>query len=192
MTARNDMPGEAFSEYATASTSTADADTFAGRLARFVMAWCELLVVAMMLVIALDVFSRTVFDYSWQMSEEIAGYLLVALVFSSLPLGVREGTLLRVDFLFARGSERTQRRLDLLFSALGLVFAAIWTWQLVRLVWSSYTRETASNGVLAVPLWVPQFVMPVGVALLTLALLVAALRLWRARGSTATGKVNAS
>ena len=180
MTVPHDTPDEAFSEYAAAGAPAAERDTFAGRLARWVMAWCELLIVVMMLVIAIDVFSRTVFNYTWQMSEEIAGYLLVALVFSSLSLGVRDGTLLRVDFLYARGSERTQRRFDIAFALLGMAFAAIWTWQLGRLVWSSYTRETASNGVLAIPLWMPQIVMPVGTAVLTLALLGFAWRLLRA------------
>ena len=157
------------SEYAASAPGGSDAvpaNKFIDRLLSLSMAWCELLVLAMMLVIAIDVTTRALFNWSWQMSEEIAGYLLVALAFSSLAAGVRDRTFLRVDFLFVKLSDGTQRLLDGVYATLGLVFVGVWTWQLGRLVWSSYTREMVSNGELPVPLWIPQLIMPVGAALL--------------------------
>lgn len=141
-------------------------DGFAERLMRLNMAWCELLVLAMMSVVAIDVLMRAAFGFSLQVSEEIAGYLLVALVFFSLPIVARQGAMLRVDFLFLLLDERRQRALDRIYAVLGLGFVSIWTYQLGRLVWSSYSREMASNSVLAAPMWIPQLVMPVGGLLL--------------------------
>lgn len=138
------------------------------------MTWCELLVLAMMLVVAVDVLWRALFQFSLQVSEEIAGYLLVALVFFSLPIVAKEGGLLRVDFLFLLLDERKRRILDRIYAVLGLAFVAAWTWQLGRLVWSSYTREMVSNTLLATPLWVPQVAMPVGAAILLVVLLAIA------------------
>jgi len=160
---------EVLSEYTASTSGDANAvppNRFIDRLLSLSMAWCELLVLAMMLVIAIDVTTRALFNWSWQMSEEIAGYLLVALAFSSLAAGVRDGTFLRVDFLFVKLSERTQRLLDGVYAVLGLIFVGVWTWQLGRLVWSSYTREMVSNGEYRVPLWIPQLIMPIGAALL--------------------------
>jgi TRAP-type C4-dicarboxylate transport system permease small subunit len=165
-------PEPAHLEQAPDTASTEGAGGLAGKLMRLNMAWCELLVLAMMLVVAIDVFMRAAFQFSLQVSEEIAGYLLVALVFSSLSIVAKEGALLRVDFLFLLLSERTRRTLDRIYALLGLGFVAIWTYQLGRLVWSSYNREMVSNTVLATPLWVPQVIMPVGGAFL-LAVLVA-------------------
>jgi TRAP-type C4-dicarboxylate transport system permease small subunit len=150
----------------TEQTEQTEQHGFVDRLVALNMAWCEVLVLAMMLVIAIDVLTRWLFDWSWQMSEEIAGYLLVALVFCSLAGGVRDGTFLRVDFLYVRLSERTRHMLDTIYAVLGAAFAGIWTWQLGRLVWSSYTREMVSTSVYPVPLWIPQVCMPIGVALL--------------------------
>jgi TRAP-type C4-dicarboxylate transport system permease small subunit len=149
---------------------TVRAGGFTARLLRLNMAWCELLVLAMMLVIAVDVFTRAAFGYSWQMSEEIAGYLLVALVFCSLSIAARDGAMLRVDFLFVRLAPRVQQLLDRAYAVLGLAFVGLWTYQLGRLVWSSYTREMVSNSAYPVPLWIPQVAMPVGAALLFVAL----------------------
>jgi TRAP-type C4-dicarboxylate transport system permease small subunit len=129
----NDAPNE-FTAPAPDCADAIPRNGFIDRVIALNMAWCELLVLAMMLTIAIDVFTRVVFDYSWQMSDEIAGYLLVALVFSSLSGGVRDGTFLRVDFLFVRLNERTQRMLDGVYAMLGLIFVGVWTYQLGRLV----------------------------------------------------------
>lgn len=162
----NAMPSALEGVPAAPVRAAAPARGFTQRLLRLNMAWCELLVLAMMLVIAVDVFTRAVFGYSWQMSEEIAGYLLVALVFCSLSIGARDGAMLRVDFLFVRFGRRLQQLLDRLYAVLGLAFVGLWTYQLGRLVWSSYTREMVSNSAYPVPLWIPQVAMPLGAALL--------------------------
>lgn len=166
MTAMSATPSGAAGAPASPMPGAARAGGFTGQLLRLNMAWCELLVLAMMLVIAVDVFTRAVFGYSWQMSEEIAGYLLVALVFCSLSIGARDGAMLRVDFLFVRFAPRLQQLLDRIYAVLGLAFVGLWTYQLGRLVWSSYTREMVSNSAFPVPLWIPQVMMPVGAALL--------------------------
>lgn len=141
------------------------------RLIAVNMVWCEFLVVAMMLVIAVDVFTRLTLNYSWQMSDEISGYLLVALVFCSLAGGMRDKTFLRVDFLFIRFSARAQRTLDGIYGVLGLVFVSVWTWQLSRQVLSSYTRGMESNSAFPIPIWIPQLAMPVGAAFLCIVML---------------------
>src|SRR5690606_24500160 len=119
------QPGEAPD-----TASTQRSDGFTERLMRLNMAWCELLVLAMMLVVAIDVFMRAAFQFSFQISEEIAGYLLVALVFFSLPIAAKQGAMLRVDFLFLLLEQRWQRLLDRIYAALGLGFVSIWTYQL--------------------------------------------------------------
>lgn len=164
----NEIPNEF-----TDNSAVADSQPhgFIDRLITVNMVWCEFLVLAMMLVIAVDVFTRLTFNYSWQMSDEISGYLLVALVFCSLAGGMRDKTFLRVDFVFVRFSERAQRTLDGIYGILGLVFVCVWTWQLSRQVLSSYTRGMESNSAFSIPIWIPQLAMPVGAALLCIIML---------------------
>src|SRR5688572_14210283 len=81
LSANGNAPEPPGSRHASGDAPVRAAGGFAGKLMRINMAWCELLVLAMMLVVAIDVFMRAAFGFSLQVSEEIAGYLLVALVF---------------------------------------------------------------------------------------------------------------
>lgn len=132
---------------------------------------CEMLIIAMVLVIAAEVVCRGFFNFSLQIAHEVAGYLLVAATFLGIGISLHDRALFRVEFLYSRLPARGQHGLQLVFDLLALGFGVVLDQQLIRLVMSSYARGVREATILATPLYVPQIVMPVGVSLMIIVLL---------------------
>ena len=132
---------------------------------------CEFLIVAMALLITAEVVSRELFDYSLQVTHEIAGYLLVAVAFLSIGVSLHDRALFRVEILFGRLPKRGQDILQLVFDLLALGFGLLLEYHLIQLVLSSYSRGFKEATILATPLYLPQLVMPVGVGFMIVVLL---------------------
>ncbi len=144
---------------------------------------CEIAMLAMMIVITVEVVLRSGFNYSLEFTDEISGYLLVAVTFLSIGISLHQGALFRVDFLYNRFSSGVRRLLDFLFSAASLVFVILVDYQIFRLLVSSVERGMTAPTLLGTPLYLPQLVMPVGMSFVVLLLVVDTghrYRAWRA------------
>jgi len=134
---------------------------------------CEALLFAMMLIVAAGVFAREVVDSPLHVTEEFAAYLLVALTFLAAGVSLHEGALFRVGVIYERLPTRARLVVGLAWDAGALVFSAIVGWQLYRLVVSSYTKGIVSTTTgSGTPQYIPQIVMPLGFALLSIVLAV--------------------
>lgn len=71
-----------------------------------------------------------------------------------------------------------------LFSLLGVGVCGVLIWQTCRLVASSYTRGNVAPTVLMTPLWIPQMLLPFGLAVIAVFLIE---QLWRQRRSCGRG-----
>lgn len=131
---------------------------------------CELLVVAMIVLVSGEVVCRSLFGFSLQITHEVAGYLLVSVTFLGIGVSLHDRALFRVEFLFSRLTPRGQCGLQVLFTMLALVFSVILDHQLIRLVASSYVRGVREATILGTPLYLPQLVMPIGVSLMIIVL----------------------
>jgi len=131
----------------------------------------EITIVVMCLMIAAEVVCRSLFDFSLLIADELGGYFLVALVFLGMGCALHDGALFRVEFVLRSLPERGQRALQLLFDVLGLGFAVLLTWQMYGLVRESYESGVEAATTLATPQYIPQIVMVVGAATMTLVLL---------------------
>ncbi len=129
---------------------------------------CEAALVIMMLLITAEVAVRSLFNYSLQFTDELSGYLLVAVTFLGISISLKEGAVFRVDFLHRRLAARVRTALDLVFQMLSFVFTVLLDYQVIRLVVSSYERDVTAPTLLGTPLYVPQLIMPVGVSLMVL------------------------
>jgi TRAP-type C4-dicarboxylate transport system permease small subunit len=147
-------------------------------------ALAALMIVAMAGITATEVIARFFFDISFEIADELGGYLLVASVFLGLGPALAGGAMLRVEMVEQRLPAAARRALDLLYHLGALVVSAIalyWIWLQVA---SSFRRETVSASWLEVPIWLPQAAMPAGIVLLIGTLLVGLARLLR-RGEAA-------
>jgi len=138
---------------------------------RFGMIGAELCLVAMMVLISAEVVCRSFFAFSLTIVDETCGYLVVALLFLGVAHSLREQALLRVEFLINALPRRARPVVDLVYDTAALGFAVILAWQLYRITVSSHERGMIAPTLMETPIWMPQVVMPLGCALLILALL---------------------
>lgn len=136
----------------------------------------EISVVIMALLVAAEVFCRSILGFSLHVTEEIGGYLLVVVVFLGMPLTLAEGTLFRVEFVMGRLSARAAAGLMVIFNIMSLLVAALLDWQLAGLVRESWERGIVAPTVLATPQYLPQLVMVVGMTSVMIVLLVQIVR----------------
>lgn len=144
-------------------------------------------ILAMMGLITADMMLRSFGGRSLMVVEELVGQLTVAMAFLGVPYALRRHALLRVEFFRGRVSPRTLALMDVFFNLASLVYVALVIWFGLQLVESSHRLEIVSLSHLQTPMWIPQMVIPVGGALLALALVAEQLRdsrrlrnLWRA------------
>jgi TRAP-type C4-dicarboxylate transport system permease small subunit len=132
---------------------------------------CSLFLMAMIVLIAAEAIARNVFATSLQVTDEIGGYLLVAMTFLSMSVAEAHGAFHRVELIQARVGKKVRMISQIVFDLMSLGASALVTWQLTRLTLNSWRAEDVAPTPLQTPLWLPQSTMAIGMALLCFALL---------------------
>lgn len=132
----------------------------------------QILLFVMTILIALDVFVRALIGTSTMISQELSGYLLVAITFLGLAYTLKEGRHIRVEILTSRLSPYWQRKLDVAVSILCIAFMGWLTWITWSSVAATYATGQRSITPLQMPMWIVYFFVPFGSGMLTLALLI--------------------
>jgi TRAP-type C4-dicarboxylate transport system permease small subunit len=132
---------------------------------------CSLFLMAMIVLIAAEAIARNVFATSLQVTDEVGGYLLVAMTFLSMSVAEAHGAFHRVELIQARVGEKLRMISQIVFDLMSLGASALVTWQLTRLTLNSWHAEDVAPTPLQTPLWLPQSTMAIGMALLCFALL---------------------
>jgi TRAP-type C4-dicarboxylate transport system permease small subunit len=140
---------------------------------------CEIAILAMGAIVILEIITRNFFNFSFEMSDELGGYIIVGITFMSLPVCQVYRSYHHVQFLQARLSPRMQALSHVLFDLLSLLFCVVLVWQLTRFVLTTYRSEDVAPTLLATPLWIPQAIMPIGMVAATISLLRSAWGNWR-------------
>ncbi len=143
------------------------------------MVICEIGIVAIAIIVITELITRNVFGFSFEASEELGGYIIVGISFLSLPVCQVYRSYHHVQFVQQRLSPRMRAVSHLVFDFLSLVFAVVLLWQLTRFTMQSYRSGDESPTLLATPLWIPQAIMPIGIAAVTISLLRSAWGNWR-------------
>lgn len=142
-----------------------------GPIERACRAICEIGMVVMAVVVLVEIVTRNLLGFSFQVSDEIGGYIIVGLTFLSLPVCQVRRAYHHVMFLQARLPPRARAALNLLFDLLSLGFCIILVWELSMQVVQTWQSGDVAPTQLATPLWIPQVVMPLGALALGIALL---------------------
>lgn len=157
-------------------------DRGVSRLARLGTWISALLVIAMTALVGYAVAMRYLFVRPQPWSDELVGYLLVAVVMAAAAEALLRDEHIAIDLITSRLSERARRWVE----AWGMIAVALLSLVLMiggwRMVAFSKMVGLKSEGYLAAPIHIPQAVVPIGAALLLLAALVRLLRLLRRRG----------
>ncbi len=102
---------------------------------------------------------------------DFTGFFLAAASFLALAGTLREGGHIRVTLLTGLLSRKVQRWFDLGVIALVLGVTLFATWFSFKLVHESWSYNDLSSGIIAVPLWIPQSAIAVGLLILAIALI---------------------
>jgi TRAP-type C4-dicarboxylate transport system permease small subunit len=143
---------------------------------------CVAALVVMLVVIGVDILTRSLFNFSFEISDELGGYLLVVITFVSLPVCQISGSFHHVELVQSRLSPFARAVSHVIFDVLSLTFCVLLLWQLMRFELTSFRFGDQAPTYLATPLWIPQIAMMLGAAALcfsmvrTLAADVAGLR----------------
>ena len=125
---------------------------------------CMLALVVMLVTIGADIITRSVFNFSFEVSDELGGYMLVVITFLSLPVCQANDSFHHVELVQARLSEPWRALSHVIFDALSLTFCVALLWQLARFEMSSWRLDDHAPTYLATALWIPRVAMVVGAA----------------------------
>ena len=103
-------------------------------------------------------------------SAEFAGYAMAASSFMGLAYTLNTGGHIRVNLLADRLPTSWQRWLERLCLLMASGIVGFFAWYCVAMTYDSYQFNEMGQGIIAVPLWMPQLWMALGVACLWLAL----------------------
>jgi TRAP-type C4-dicarboxylate transport system permease small subunit len=82
----------------------------------------------------------------------------------------RKGEIIRVGLLIEQLTGRPRWMLEILTLGIATAFSLYFTWYAVAMTYDSYRFGDMAQGVLAVPLWIPQLGFSGGLAILSIAL----------------------
>lgn len=110
------------------------------------------------------------FDVLVPGADVIAKFCLAAASFFALAYTFKTGGHIRVTLLIRQLPATRRRAFELWCLAAGSIVAGYFTFYAAVLVWESYVFNNTAIGGLAVPLWIPQCSMALGLMVLTIAL----------------------
>ena len=150
-------------------------------LSRVALGLAAASLLASLATIAYSVVRRYVFGTPVAWTDELVGYLLVASVMLAAADALFGGEHIAVDIVTERLGPRGKRIASLIGVGTVALTAILLLVEGIGTVGFSRMVGLRSNGSLAVPMWVPQLLVPIGALLLLLAAIASFVAAWRGR-----------
>ena len=116
------------------------------------------------------VFTRP-FGVTIPAADEFAGYAMAGSFTLMLGPSLRHGAHIRVGIVIDRLHGGAKRVLELVCLAFATALTGYFAFHWSRMTWQSYDFGDVSQGVLPIPLWIPQTIMAAGLVVLAIAFL---------------------
>jgi len=124
--------------------------------------------IAVFILIAL---AGAIFGFVTRSMDEFAGYAMAASAFLGLSYTFHSNEHIRVTLFIHRFQGRPRSRLEIWCHLLGAVLSAFFAWYSVKMTIVSWQINDLSQGLIPLPLWIPQLGMAIGTVILTIALI---------------------
>jgi len=124
-------------------------------------------VLGMGLILTYEVLSRYLFNAPTIWVQETSTYLYMWTMLAAASYTLQTGKHVQVDLLIERLPARPRAALELVTSAVGMVFCAIVSLQAYEMIRATVRFAKVSATPLRVPLWIPQSALLMGFVLLT-------------------------
>ena len=102
---------------------------------------------------------------------DFTGFFLAAASFLALAYTLRQGGHIRVTLVIAHLGKRARHIFEIWCLLLATAVSVYFTWYIFALTRESYIYNDLSPGMVAVPIWIPQAAMLLGLIILSIALL---------------------
>ena len=104
-------------------------------------------------------------------ADDIVSWLCAAAAFLALGHTFRHGELVRVGLLLERLGPRARRLMEIWALTLTALFGAYMLWSVSRFIYESWKFNEVAQGLIKVPIWIPQMTFLVGVLIFFIAIL---------------------
>ncbi|WP_457089731.1 TRAP transporter small permease [Microvirga sp. P5_D2] len=101
--------------------------------------------------------------------DDFASWSMAAMAFLGLAHTFRSGEMIRVGLLTDRLHGKARWWAEMFSLVIGVGFVGFFAWHAVQLTYDSYRFNDMAQGVLAVPLWIPQIGYAAGLVILFIA-----------------------
>jgi TRAP-type C4-dicarboxylate transport system permease small subunit len=104
-------------------------------------------------------------------ADDIVSWLCAASAFLALGYTFRHGELVRVGLLIERLPPRARRHAESFCLLVALVVVGYTTWAAARFAYESWQFNEVAQGLIQIPIWIPQMCFVLGAAVLLVAVL---------------------
>ena len=104
-------------------------------------------------------------------ADDITSWLTAASAFLALGHTFRHGELVRVGLWIERLQPAARRRAELAALSVTLIFVGAMLWAVAKFVFESWKFNEVAQGLIKIPIWIPQLAFVVGVLILFVAVL---------------------
>lgn len=101
--------------------------------------------------------------------NDVVAWFCAAAAFFCMAHAFKHGDFVRVTLLLEKLSPPARRRAELFSLAVGCISTAYLAWSAVTFTWESWEFEDIAQGLLALPMWIPQLSFALGSVLLWVA-----------------------
>lgn len=127
--------------------------------------------VCLVSLILVEIFIRYFFNMSTMIADEYSGYLYLASIFLGLAYTFKENGHIRINIITSKLSKNTNSIIDVFASIITLGVLSFIIYRTILFTYDSYDLEMLSEAVSETPLYLTQFVMPLGTFLFSLAVI---------------------
>ena len=104
-------------------------------------------------------------------ADDITAWLTAASAFLALGHTFRHGELVRVGLWIERLAPAARRRAELAALSVTLLFVGAMLWAVAKFVFESWKFNELAQGLIRIPIWIPQLAFVIGVAIFFVAVL---------------------
>lgn len=122
-------------------------------------------------VFILIALAGAVFGFVTRSMDEFAGYSMAASAFLGLSYTFHHNEHIRVTLFLQRFRGPARRRVEIWCHLLGAVISGFFAWYSVKMVYVSWAIQELSQGLIPLPLWIPQLGMAIGTTMLSVAMI---------------------
>ncbi|MGL4322827.1 MAG: TRAP transporter small permease [Beijerinckiaceae bacterium] len=103
--------------------------------------------------------------------DDFVAWSMVAMGFLALAHTFKSGEIIRMGLVIDRTRGMTRRIFEIFSLVVGVALAGFFAWHAVRMMRDSWMLNDLAQGVVPVPLWIPQSAYATGLIILTIAMI---------------------